>query len=76
MTLLPARPRPCASIDFWGDLDGDVLRLLAERPEGLSPLEIGQRLGVSEDGVRSILTMLAHEGQVRMLGGTVNGTHA
>jgi hypothetical protein len=76
MTLWPATLRPDPSIDFWGDLDGDVLRLLADRPEGLSPVEISHRLGVSEDGVRSILTMLAHEGRIRMLGGTANGTHA
>lgn len=76
MTLWPATLRPDPSIDFWGDLDGDVLRLLADRPEGLSPVEISHRLGVSEDGVRSILAMLAHEGRIRMLGGTANGTHA
>ena len=58
------------STDFWGELDGDVLRLLAERPEGLSPADIGQKIGISEDGVRSILTMLAQEGRVRLHGGT------
>jgi predicted ArsR family transcriptional regulator len=67
---------PHASIDFWSELDGDVLRLLADRPEGLSPAEIGHKVGVSEDGMRSILTMLAQEGKVRMQGGTVNGTQA
>ena len=76
MTLSSTTRGPCASVDFWGELDGDVLRLLAERPEGLSFLEIGHKLGVSEDGVRSILAMLAHEGKVRMHGGTVNGTQA
>ena len=76
MTPCSATHRPYASIDFWGELDGDVLRVLADRPEGLSPLEIGDKLGVSEDGVRSILTMLAHEGKVRVHGGTVNRTRA
>ena len=62
-----AMPRgPCASIDLWDELDADVLRLLAERPEGLSPAAIGHKIGVSEDGVRSILTMLAQDGKVRM----------
>jgi predicted ArsR family transcriptional regulator len=74
MTLPFAPRRPYASIDFWGELDGDVLRVLAGRPEGLSPLEIGHKLGISEDGVRSLLTMLAHQGKVRVHGGTVNGT--
>jgi len=67
---------PCAPIDFWGELDGDVLRLLAERPEGVSSTEIGHKIGVSEDGVRSILMMLAQEGKVRIHGGTVNGTQS
>jgi len=67
---------PCVPIDFWGELDGDVLRVLADRPEGLSCGEIGHKIGVSEDGVRSILTMLAQEGKVRMHGGTVNGTQS
>ena len=61
--------------DFWSELDGDVLRLLAERPDGLSPAAIGHKIGVSEDGVRSILTMLAQQGKVRVSGGTANGTH-
>jgi predicted ArsR family transcriptional regulator len=65
---------PFASIDLWGELDGDVLRLLAERPDGLSPEEIGNKIGVSEEGVRSILTMLAHAGKVRLHGGMANGT--
>jgi predicted ArsR family transcriptional regulator len=64
----------CSTLDFWNELDGDVLRLLAERPEGLSPADIGHKIGVSEDGVRSILTMLAQEGKVRVQGGTANGT--
>jgi DNA-binding IclR family transcriptional regulator len=64
----------CSTTDYWSELDGDVLRLLAERPEGLSPAEIGHKTGISEDGVRSILTMLAQEGKVRVSGGTANGT--
>jgi len=67
---------PYASTDLWGELDGDVLRLLMERPEGLSPAEIGHKIGISEDAVRSVLTMLAQEGKVRMEGGTVNGTQS
>ena len=66
----------CASIDFWGELDADVLRLLVERPDGLSPAEIGDKIGVSEDGVRSIVAMLSQQGKVRMQGGLANGTQA
>ena len=38
------------------------------RPAGgsMSPAEIGRRLGVSEDAVVSLLTMLAREGRVRI----------
>ena len=74
---LPARPSPpvtlppggrpaMTSIDFWGQLDGDMLRCLAGTRERLSPAEIGDRIGISEDAARSILTMLAEEGKVRI----------
>ena len=42
------------STDYWSELDGEVLRLLAERPGGLSFEEIGHKLGTSEDAVRTI----------------------
>jgi hypothetical protein len=74
MTFSMPVGNPYPSTDLWGELDGDVLRLLGERPEGLSPAEIGHKIGMSEDAVRSVLTMLAQEGKVRMQGGTVNGT--
>jgi predicted ArsR family transcriptional regulator len=54
------------SIDFWGELDGDVLRCLAGAREQLSPAQIGHRIGISEDAARSVLTMLAQEGRVRI----------
>jgi DNA-binding GntR family transcriptional regulator len=54
------------SIDFWDDLDGDVLRCLAATRERLSPAEIGAQIGVSEAAARSILTMLAEQGKVRI----------
>jgi len=76
MTSSPATCSSCASIDFWGELDADVLRLLVERPDGLSPAEIGDKIGVSEDGVRSIVAMLSQQGKVRMHGGLANGTQA
>ena len=56
------------STDYWSELDGEVLRLLEERPGGLSCEEIGHKLGMSEDAARSIVTMLTHGGRVRLHG--------
>jgi len=54
------------SIDFWGELDADVLRCLAERHGEMTPAEIGRDLGISEQAVRSIIGMLAEAGRVRI----------
>jgi DNA-binding CsgD family transcriptional regulator len=54
------------AIDFWSELDGDVLRCLSETRGGLSPAEIGDRIGISEDAAQSIVMMLAQEGKVRI----------
>ena len=53
-------------VDFWDELDADVLRCLTERCGEMSPTEIGQTLGLSEAAVRSILGMLAEAGKVRI----------
>jgi biotin operon repressor len=53
-----------AAVDFWGELDTDVLRCLAGG--ALTPAEIGRRLGISEQAVRSIVGMLAEAGRVRI----------
>ena len=55
-------------IDYWSELDGEVLRLLEERPHGLSFEELGDKLGMSPDAARSIVTMLSHEGRARLQG--------
>ena len=55
-----------ASIDFWSELDGDVLRCLDEEQGAMAPAELGRRLGMSELAVCSILAMLAATGQVRI----------
>lgn len=55
-----------AAIDFWSELDADVLRCLAERPGEMTPAELGRRLGMSEHAVCSILAMLAEAGKVRI----------
>ena len=57
------------STDYWGELDGDVLRLLAERPDGLTFEAIGHKLGMSEDAARSIVMILAQDGKLRIYGG-------
>jgi DNA-binding IclR family transcriptional regulator len=54
------------AIDFWSELDADVLRCLAERPGEMTPSELGRRLGMSERSVCSILAMLAEAGKVRI----------
>ena len=51
--------------DFWSLLDGEVLDCLAcGRP--LSPEEIGDKLGMSADAAASLVTMLVHDGRVRI----------
>ena len=55
------------SIDFWGQLDADVLRCLAERQGGMTPAEIGRNVGISEQAVSSIIGMLAESGRVRIM---------
>jgi predicted transcriptional regulator len=54
------------SIDFWGELDADVLRCLAEREGGMTPAEIGRNIGISEQAVSSIVGMLVETGRVRI----------
>lgn len=54
------------SIDFWSELDGDLLRCLADQPGEMTPAELGRRLGMSEPAVCSILAMLAESGKVRI----------
>lgn len=54
------------SIDFWGELDDDVLRFLSEKGDELSPAEVGYRVGISEGAARSVLMMLAEAGKVRI----------
>jgi hypothetical protein len=63
---VPVSRSACPPIELWADLDRDVLDCLSGRPEGLSPAEIGHKIGVSEDGVRSIVAMLAENGKIRI----------
>ena len=54
------------SVDFWSELDADVLRCLAERYGEMTPAEIGHDLGMSAHAVCSILGMLVEAGRVRI----------
>lgn len=54
------------TVDFWGELDADLLRCLAERHGAMTPAEIGRTLGLSEQAVCSIVGMLAEAGKVRI----------
>jgi len=51
--------------EWWSELDDAVLACLRE-PGGMSPGEIGRRLGMSEGAAASVLVMLAREGRVRI----------
>jgi predicted ArsR family transcriptional regulator len=55
-----------APVDFWTQIDADVLRCLTERHGEMTPAEIGHVLGLSEQAVRSIVGMLAETGKVRI----------
>ena len=54
------------SVDFWGELDADVLRCLAARYGAMTPAEIGHHLGISVGAVCSIVGMLAESGKIRI----------
>ena len=54
------------SIDFWSELDSDVLRCLEDEHGPMEPAELGRRLGMSEPAVCSILAMLVATGKVRI----------
>ena len=64
---------PAASVDFWTQLDADVLRCLTERRREMTPAEIGDVLGLSEQAVRSIVGMLAETGKVRITSVVIAG---
>lgn len=50
-------------MDFWADLDDEVLRCLA-RHGALSPRELARHLGMSEAAAVSLLCLLAQQGRV------------
>jgi hypothetical protein len=50
---------------FWSLLDSEVLDCL-ECGRPLSPAEVGAKLGMSAEAAASLLTMLVHDGRVRI----------
>ena len=54
------------AVDFWSELDADVLGCLSEAPGEMTPAQIGRRLGLSERAVCSVIGMLAEAGKVRI----------
>jgi hypothetical protein len=65
-TAIQPWPPATGVLDFWGELDGAVLRCLSDHRGELSPAEVGDRVGISESAARSVLTMLAEAGKVRI----------
>ena len=51
--------------DWWGGLDGAILSCLAEKG-AVAPADLGQRLGMSETAVTSLICLLAQAGKVRI----------
>jgi hypothetical protein len=50
--------------DEWWDVDSEVLSALATGAK--SPAEIGESLGMSEQSVTSLLSLLAQAGKIRI----------
>ena len=53
------------SHEWWKDLEDDVLRCLEGRGS-IEPIEIADKLGMSEAAATSLLALLAREGKVRI----------
>src|SRR5436309_2410479 len=51
---------------WWRDIDDATLNVLAAAGGRLTLAELASRLGMSEDAVRSVVTMLAERGRVRI----------
>jgi DNA-binding Lrp family transcriptional regulator len=51
---------------WWSDVDDATLNVLAAAGGRLTLAELASRLGMSEDAARSIVSMLAEQGRVRI----------
>lgn len=52
-------------LDWWAEIDGEVLRCLADHG-AMSPVELGRRLGISEGEASAFVSMLVREGKLRI----------
>jgi hypothetical protein len=59
-SITPLTPRP----DEWWDVDAEVLSALATGAK--SPAELGESLGMSEQSITSLVSLLAQAGKVRI----------
>jgi hypothetical protein len=50
---------------WWAEIEGQV-QLCLERNGRMSPAELGRHLGLTESAVASVLSLLAHEGKLRI----------
>ena len=55
-----------AGLNFWTDLDDELLHYLGEQDGAVTPAELGARLNMSEAAVCTIVAMLAESGKVRI----------
>jgi len=55
-----------AEVEFWSELDDQVLACLRDGPK--STRDLARRLGLSQGGATSVLLMLAAEGKIRVTG--------
>lgn len=53
-----------AEVEFWSELDHQVLACLRDGPK--STRDLARRLGLSLGGATSVLLMLAAEGKIRV----------
>ena len=53
-------------LEFWSELDQQVLACLRDGPTSMR--DLAQRLGLSPGGATSVLLMLAAEGKIRVTG--------
>ena len=51
--------------DWWGDIESEVLGCLAAGTP-VRPGDVAKKLGMSESAVTSLLSMLVHDGKVRI----------
>jgi DNA-binding IclR family transcriptional regulator len=51
--------------DWWIEIDGQVQDCLKRHGE-MAPSEIARQIGLSEDAVHSVVSLLAQEGKLRI----------